>query len=60
MDGGGGYLSTGDPRVHFGLGDASRVDRLEIRWPSGAVETRTGIPAGGVVEWVEGEPAPAG
>ena len=36
VDGGGSYLSASDPRVHFGLGDASRVDRLEVRWPSGA------------------------
>ncbi|MGQ9589813.1 MAG: CRTAC1 family protein [Planctomycetota bacterium] len=27
------YLSQGDPRVHFGLGAAERVDRLEIQWP---------------------------
>jgi hypothetical protein len=26
-------------RVHFGLGDAKKVDLLEIRWPSGAVDT---------------------
>ena len=35
IDGGGSYLSSSDPRVHFGLGDATRIDRLEIRWPSG-------------------------
>ena len=33
VDGGGGYISAGDPRVHFGIGDATRVDRLEVRWP---------------------------
>jgi hypothetical protein len=36
---GGSYLSHNDMRIHFGLGDASRVDRLEVRWPSGAIET---------------------
>ena len=36
---GGSYLSHNDMRVHFGLGDADRVTRLEIRWPSGLVET---------------------
>jgi len=33
--GGGSYLSAHDPRLHFGLGTATRVDTLEIRWPSG-------------------------
>ncbi len=33
-----GYMSQGDHRIHFGLGNASRIDRLEIRWPSGRVQ----------------------
>jgi hypothetical protein len=36
---GGSYLSQNDLRVHFGLGTASKVDRVEIRWPSGATQT---------------------
>ncbi len=32
---GSGYLSQDDPRVHFGLGSARRVDKLTIRWPGG-------------------------
>jgi len=36
---GGGYFSQSDLRVHFGLGKAQKVDLLEIRWPSGHVET---------------------
>ena len=32
---GGSYASTSDPRLHFGLGSASKVDKLEILWPSG-------------------------
>ncbi|MEO6965935.1 MAG: CRTAC1 family protein [Acidobacteriaceae bacterium] len=35
---GGSYLSSNDPRVHFGLGPASEVDEVEIHWPSGVVE----------------------
>jgi hypothetical protein len=35
---GGSYGSSSDPRVHFGLGNATTVDKLEIHWPSGAVE----------------------
>ena len=33
------YLSANDPRVHFGLGTAGRIDRLEIQWPSGIQQT---------------------
>ena len=36
---GGSYLSQSDMRVHFGLGTATKIDSLEIRWPSGKVET---------------------
>ena len=35
---GGSYLSQHDLRVHFGLGPATRIDSLEIRWPSGSVD----------------------
>jgi hypothetical protein len=31
-----GYLGQGDPRLHFGLGKAERIDRVEVRWASGA------------------------
>ncbi len=40
---GGSYLSHNDARVHFGLGDADRVARVEIRWPSGRTETAAGL-----------------
>ncbi len=36
-----GYLSQSDRRVHFGLGSATQVERLEIRWPNGSRETVT-------------------
>jgi len=36
---GGSYLSQNDLRVHFGLGAATSVDAVEIRWPSGKIET---------------------
>jgi enediyne biosynthesis protein E4 len=36
---GGSYISQNDLRVHFGLGKAEKVDLLEIRWPSGQVDT---------------------
>ena len=36
---GGSYLSSNDPRLHFGLGDATAVTSIEIHWPDGAVES---------------------
>ncbi len=41
----GSYLSQNDPRIHFGLGPATQVETLEIRWPSGRVQTLTNVPA---------------
>ena len=43
--GDGSYLSHSDRRAHFGLGEATRVDRIEIRWPSGLVEPATALAA---------------
>jgi predicted Zn-dependent protease len=43
--GGGSYQSASDPRLHFGLGASDRIDRLEVRWPSGFVESYTGLAA---------------
>ncbi len=36
---GGSYLSSNDPRPHFGLGQATTVEKLEVRWPDGTVES---------------------
>ena len=36
--GGGSYLSQNDFRVHFGLGAAARIDRIDVRWPNGLEE----------------------
>jgi hypothetical protein len=36
---GGSYLAQSDLRLLFGLGSATRIDRLTIRWPTGQVET---------------------
>jgi enediyne biosynthesis protein E4 len=35
---GSSYLSQGDPRLHFGLGDNSGYQRIEVRWPTGELE----------------------
>jgi enediyne biosynthesis protein E4 len=41
VDGGNGYAGESTRRVHFGLGSATTINRLEIRWPSGRVEPVT-------------------
>jgi len=53
------YNSTGGMEIdalvaHFGLGEYSRVDRLEIRWPSGQVDVLTAIPADQMIRVFEG------
>lgn len=55
IDGGGSYLSTSDLRVHFGLGETTQVDRLEVHWPSGKVEVRSNLRANSTIEWNEAE-----
>ena len=41
----GSYLSSGDKRVHFGLGTEATVQTIEIRWPSGIRQTLKSVPA---------------
>jgi hypothetical protein len=43
---GGSYLSQSDLRIHFGLSEADKVDRIIIRWPSGRSETLQDLAAG--------------
>jgi enediyne biosynthesis protein E4 len=38
-----GYLSASDPRAHFGMGDSPRATSIEIRWPSGVLQTLTDV-----------------
>jgi hypothetical protein len=45
--------------VHFGLGDAGRVDRLEIRWPSGKVQVLKGLQGDRHIVVDEGKEGPA-
>lgn len=50
-----GYCASHDPRVHFGLGTASRIDRICVRWPSGAAESFGPFESGAEVELREGK-----
>jgi hypothetical protein len=46
---GGGFQAQDSPIVHFGLGEAERVRRLEVHWPWGGVDILDDVPAGQVV-----------
>ena len=52
---GGSYLSQNDLRQHFGLGTATKIDSVEIRWPTGKVEMLENIAADLIYTIVEGE-----
>jgi hypothetical protein len=40
-----GYNSSSDKRVHFGLGDATVIDKIELSWPTGVKQTLTNVKA---------------
>jgi enediyne biosynthesis protein E4 len=52
---GGSYLSSNDPRLHFGLGAEATMTEVEIRWPSGKVEVLKNVPADFIYMIAEGE-----
>jgi hypothetical protein len=68
VHGGGSYLSQNDLRLHFGLGTARKMESVEIRWPSGKIETLENVAADAIYKIVEGSgirtttplPPPAG
>ena len=49
VGGAAGYLGHSDVRLHFGLGRAERVERVEVRWPDGAVTRLEDLPVDEVV-----------
>jgi hypothetical protein len=52
------YLSSGDKRVHFGLGNEAVAQEIVIRWPSGIVQTLKDVKADQILQ--VDEPVPAG
>jgi hypothetical protein len=54
LTGGGSYLSASDHRIHLGVGQAERIDSLEVTWPSGRMEVWKDIRAGAVMRAEEG------
>jgi hypothetical protein len=56
--GGGSYLSSRDPRLHFGLGSAEVANRVEVRWPSGRSDIYRGLAADSGYKLIEGDATP--
>ena len=54
------YLSASDKRVHFGLGKENVAQKIEIRWPSGIVQTLTDVRADQVLQIDETAPGNSG
>jgi|SRR5450631_2058145 hypothetical protein len=48
------FVSANDPRLHFGLGAASKA-RVEVRWPAGTTETSADLPVNQLVTIREGQ-----
>jgi len=52
--GGMGYMSASDPRIFFGLGRRTKIDSLEIAWPSGQIDKLTNVPVDKIIAVKEG------
>jgi len=55
---GSSYISNSDRRVHFGLGRVSKIDWIEIRWPSGLKEVFENPPVDKILTLTEGTGKP--
>ena len=53
-----GYLCSNDPRAHFGLGQAERVEAIEVLWPDGTAEAFPGPSVDQMVVLRKGEGKP--
>jgi enediyne biosynthesis protein E4 len=54
VDGGNGYAGQSTKRIHFGLGAATKIDRLDVLWPSGRKEIFS-VPINQIITLKEGE-----
>jgi hypothetical protein len=52
---GSSYLSTSDPRLHFGLAADTVMDKVEIRWPNGGTETLRNMASDAIYTITEGQ-----
>jgi hypothetical protein len=51
---GSSYYSHDDVRLHFGLGGRQNADRIDVRWPSGGMDTLTDVKGGRILTIKEG------
>ncbi|WP_163854442.1 CRTAC1 family protein [Paenibacillus elgii] len=59
-DGGNSHGAQSEPRLHFGLGDATQADKITIRWPSGRLQELTQVKANQILKVTEPDgPVPA-
>jgi hypothetical protein len=52
---GGSYLSSHDPREILGIGKATKIDSIQIKWPSGQIDKLTDVPINKYVKVTEGQ-----
>jgi hypothetical protein len=55
VSGGGGYLSSNEQRLHFGLGSDATMTKVEIEWPSGTKDELENVTGDAIYTVVEGE-----
>ncbi|MSV28314.1 MAG: CRTAC1 family protein [Bryobacterales bacterium] len=55
VSGGNSFAGQSSARVHFGLAETAAIEKVEIRWPSGATQTLAGITADKVYKVIEGD-----
>jgi len=56
VHGGGGYNSSNDTRLHFGLGHDAVMTRVKVQWPSGLTQEFRSLAGDAIYEIVEGQP----
>jgi hypothetical protein len=56
VNGGNGFAAQSTTRVHFGLGASSRIDLVEVRWPSGLQQILPGVEVDHFYKILEGQP----
>jgi hypothetical protein len=57
VNGGNGFASQSTRRLHLGLGQATRIDQLEVTWPSGRKQVFDNVAVDRILRLKEGAPA---